>query len=266
MANGTLFAKTLRDQRRSLPAWAAGLFILGLYLAYLYPFFSRGASGLLKMIGSLPPIIKNLIGQANPMATPEGFFALQPFSIFGPLLFLLLAIGRGSEAAAGEFENGTLDLLLAHPISRQRLVLEKFFAQAVALALLALAMWGGLGAGTRLFAISLNLGRLAEAALSLYLLALAFLALTLALSCWSLNRRLSIAISGTWAVVSYLVNAYAPMVSSLRPFRPYSLFFYYNGHNPLVNGIHAGHAAVLAAVCVISLLAALLLFQRRDLA
>ena len=37
-----------------------------------------------------------------------------------PLLLLVYAIGAGSRAIAGEEESGTLDLLLAHPLSRRR--------------------------------------------------------------------------------------------------------------------------------------------------
>ena len=47
-----------------------------------------------------------------------------------PLLLLIAAIGAGARATAGEEERGTLDLLLANPISRRRLVLEKLAALA----------------------------------------------------------------------------------------------------------------------------------------
>ena len=55
---------------------------------YVYPFINRAAS-MMKLLDSLPPVIKNLIGKNNFMATPEGFFNLQPFSILAPLLFIV---------------------------------------------------------------------------------------------------------------------------------------------------------------------------------
>ena len=42
-----------------------------------------------------------------------------------PLLLMIAAIGAGAGAIAGEEERGTLELLLANPLSRRRLVLEK---------------------------------------------------------------------------------------------------------------------------------------------
>ena len=79
----------------------------------------------MKVLDSLPPVIKNLIGKNNFMATPEGFFNLQPFSILAPLLFIVFAVAKGSDATAGEEERGTLDLLLANPLPRRRVVAGK---------------------------------------------------------------------------------------------------------------------------------------------
>ena len=109
-----LFRKTLRDQRWGLLGWACGLAFISLFLLYFYPFISR-AQDVLKVLDNLPPFIRNLVGKNNFMATAEGFLNLQPFSILAPLIFIIVAIGKGGDATAGEEERGTLDLLLSHP-------------------------------------------------------------------------------------------------------------------------------------------------------
>lgn len=45
-----------------------------------------------------------------------------------PMLIIILGIALGSDAIAGEEERKTMDLLLSNPISRSRIVLEKFLA------------------------------------------------------------------------------------------------------------------------------------------
>jgi ABC-2 type transport system permease protein len=259
-----LFCKTLRDQRWSLLGWSIGLAALSLYLLYVYPFMNR-AGELLKVLDNLPPVIKNLIGKHNFMATPEGFLNLQPFSILAPLLFIVFAIAKGSDTTAGEEERGSLDLLLANPLQRWQVVVEKSLAHSLALFMLGVVFWISLAAGTRLFSIAVDWWHLAEVIFSCFLLGLIFFTLSLLLGCLSGKRKFSIGVSGGFAVVTYLINAYAPMVEVLRPYTIFSPFYYYNGNTVLINGLDRTH--VLTLVCLIAFFfsAALFAFDRREL-
>jgi len=261
----SLFGKTLRDQRGSLLGWSIGLTALSLYLLYVYPFMNR-AGELLKVLDNLPPVIKNLIGSNNFLASPEGFLNLQPFSILAPLLFIVFAIAKGSDATAGEEERGTLDLLLAHPLRRGKVVMEKSAAHAAALFVLALVFWISLAGGTRLFPIAIDCLRLAEVIFSCFLLGMLFFTMSLAIGCLSGKKKISMGISGGFAVVTYLINAYAPMVEVLRPYRVFSPFYYYNGNTVLINGLDFSHVLVLACLIAFFFLAALYAFARRELA
>jgi ABC-2 type transport system permease protein len=259
-----LFGKTLRDQRWSLLGWSIGLAALSFYLLYVYPFINR-ASEIMKVLDSLPPFIKNLIGKNNFLATPEGFLNLQPFSILAPLLFILFAIAKGSDTTAGEEERGTLDLLLANPLQRWRVVMEKFLAQTLALFILGLVFWIGMATGTRIFSIAISLRRLAEVIFSCFLLGLIFLALSLALGCLSGKRKVSVGVSSGFAVITYLINAYAPMVEALQPYQIFSPFYYYNSNTVLINGLNSSHVLIMTGLMAIFLAAALFFFNRRNL-
>lgn len=259
-----LFRKTLREQRWGLLGWACGLAFISLFLLYFYPFISR-AQEVLKVLDNLPPFIKNLVGKNNFMATPEGFLNLQPFSILAPLIFIIFAIGKGGDATAGEEERGTLDLLLSQPLPRWRLVLAKFAAQAAALLGLSLAFWSSMAFGTWLFGVAVNWLRLAQVIFSLLLLGLTFLSMSLAIGCLSGKRKFSLGICGGFALVTYLINAYAPMIEGLRPYRIVSPFYYYNGQAVLINGLVISHALVLSALTTVFFAAALFFFSRRDL-
>lgn len=259
-----LFAKTLRDQKWSLLGWSIGLVALSFYLLYVYPFINR-ASEMMKLLDNLPPIIRNLIGKNNFLATPEGFLNLQPFSILAPLLFIAFAIAKGCDATAGEEERGTLDLLLANPLQRWRVVMEKFLAQAFALFILGLVFWIGLAAGTMIFSINISLRRLAAVIFSCFLLGLIFLTMSLALGCLTGKRKFGVGISSGFAVITYLINAYAPMVEDLRPYRIFSPFYYYNGNTVIINGLNFSHVLVMTGLAVIFLAAALFFFSRRNL-
>lgn len=130
-----IFLKTLRDQSSSIFWWSVGFIFLSVYLAWFYPYISKNA-GIFKMVEALPPIIKNLIGDIDFAATPAGFFNLQPFSFFAPIMILFYSVSRGVGSVAGEKEDGTLDLLLSNPVSRSEVIIQKVLSISLGLAVI----------------------------------------------------------------------------------------------------------------------------------
>jgi ABC-2 type transport system permease protein len=59
------------------------------------------------------------------------------------------AIARGSDCVSGELGRGTMEMVLAQPVSRGRLVLTSCLVTTVGSALLALAVWAGIWIGIR---------------------------------------------------------------------------------------------------------------------
>ena len=102
----SVFGKTLRDQRLAVIGGGAGIIVLSFYLCYVYPFIGK-AKEIVELFEKMPPFLRKFI-DPSVMASPEGFFNLQPFSILGPLIFVGYAIARGSDLVAGEEERGTL--------------------------------------------------------------------------------------------------------------------------------------------------------------
>ena len=260
-----LFLKTLYDYRYALLGWGAGFIFISLYIMYFYPFISH-TSQFFELMDNLPPFIKNLIGDKMMLRTPEGFFSIQPFSMMAPLMFLVFAIQKGADAIAGEKERGTLDLLLANPVPRFRLVMEKWLAIAVSLFVLCIVFWMSMTLGSVIFKISIGVFKMAGIILSGFMLGLFFASLTLFLSCIWIHKKIVIGIVSGFALVSYLVNAYAPMVIELHPYRIFSPFYYYNGAQPLINGLNITHFLILFFLALLFFILAIVFFRRHDLA
>ena len=108
--------------------------------------------------------------------------------------------------------------------------------------------------------------RVAAATLSAALLGSFFGALALAIGAATGRRGASLGISGAGAVLAYLVNAMRPVADILEPARFVTPFYYYIGADPLSNGLDLAHAAVLVAATVLLSLAAVISFERRDIA
>lgn len=262
-----VFLKTLRDQRRALLWWGLGLIGIALYLALFYPSI-RNLPELNKMLEAVPPaLLKTLVGNITDFTSPVGYLNSEWFFLIAPTLFLIITIGFGSSAIAGEEERGTADLLLSNPLPRWRVVVEKFAALVIYTAALAFVFgWLALAIGAVAVDMDISLGRMAEATLSVVLLGLTFGALALAIGCASGNRGSSMGAAGAIAVAAYFLNSLAPIVEVLEPYRKLSPFYYYIGADPLRNGLNPGHAVVLIGLTVALLVVALFAFERRDLA
>ena len=263
----SILTKTLRDARRGFAWWSVGLVGLVALILSVYPSI-RDNAGLQQLIEDYPEALKGFIafgGQVD-YASPAGYLGSELFAFMIPLLFLVAAIANGAGAIVGEEEHGTLELLLANPVSRRRVILEKAGALAGELVGLGFVLWLALYLGTRLAGMDISAGRLAAAVVSVALLALLFGAIALALGAAFGRRSISIGLTAAAAVLTYLVNSLAPLVDLFDTLSPLSPFYHYAAGDPLRRGVEVDHAAILLVVAAVALAAAVFTFDRRDVA
>jgi ABC-2 type transport system permease protein len=258
--------KTLFDQRRALVAWMVSLVLLvGMYVA-IWPSI-RDQPAMTEFLNSMPPAIRSMFAMSGAdMSTPIGYVKIEMLSLMAPLLVLLYAVTTGAAAVAGEEDRHTLDLLLANPISRGRVVLDKLLAMTVGIVLLVVATALALLVISPLADMSLPTGPILAAMVHLALLALVFGALAAAVGAGTGSLTAARAVPAVTAVIAYIVNGLGPQVSWLEPVQKFSPFYQYSGHDPLINGLSV--PAVLIAVGTVAVLAAVGVagFRRRDVA
>jgi ABC-2 type transport system permease protein len=160
----TLLVKLLRDVRLPL---AVVMLLLGGFqflwarvtariLGKLSPFFNTlaGLGGLTpkdieEVIFSGPgKIMRAVIG--GDRVVLDGAMDVLSIGYVHPLMvtvFCVWAIGRAAGAIAGEIDRGTMELLLAQPLARWRLILAHLLLDVVTIPLLCLALWAGNGIG-----------------------------------------------------------------------------------------------------------------------
>jgi ABC-2 type transport system permease protein len=261
------FLKTLRDARRALVWWSLGLIGMAVLMTAVYPTV-RDNPALDKLVDQYPDALKAFIGFGGGIdySTGAGYLGIELFSFMVPLLLLVAAIGAGARAIAGTEERGTLDLLLANPISRQRLVAEKLAALAAELLFLALVLFLALLVGVRAFDLEVSTAHLAAATASAALLAFAFGAISLAAGAASGRTAAAIGVSAAGAVAAYLVNGLADLVGFLEPLQKASPFYHYAAPDPLHHGLSPSHALFLLGIAAVASVLAVVVFERRDVA
>ncbi|MGZ6315028.1 MAG: ABC transporter permease [Candidatus Limnocylindrales bacterium] len=260
-----IFTKTIRDLRWPTFWVALGMGAMTGYFAVLFPTYSKliDLNSILDKMGPAAKLMGASLGDAS---TLVGFLHIELFSMILPALMVAFAAGVASGFTAGEESRGTIDVLLSYPVSRRRVVLEKWAAVMVGCVVAAVVVWVFAVAGAAISASVLPWDDLAAALFMLVLLGLAFGAMALAVSAGTGNRGAAIGIAVAVMVVMYLADALATIVDGLNAIRPLSLFRYYMGSDPLRNGLNLTDAAVLAVVAAAFLALSVFLFERRDLA
>jgi ABC-2 type transport system permease protein len=261
----SVFAKTLHDHRRSIVWWLVGLIGLAALYVLVYPTV-RDRPELNRLLEDYPELLRALIGggAAIDLTSPAGYLSTEVFSLMAPLVLLVFAIGLGAAAIAGEEERRTLDLLLAAPLSRTRLVLEKTAAIALLLVVLGVGLWVALLALAPVVDMDVAASRLGAAVTSTLLLGLHFGTLALLVGCATGRRGLSIGVAAGVAILAYAVNALGLLVDFLEPYRKFSPWFHYIGGDPLRSGLAWDHVMVLLGASAGMVVLAVLAFSRRD--
>ena len=262
----SVLLKTVRDLRWPTFWTGLGLAVFGFYFMWIIQTF-ESTFDWESMTDQFPPAMKALVGgQLIDFSSPAGFLNMELFPLILPLVLSGFAMAMASGATAGEEARGTLDVLLSQPLDRGRVVLEKTLAIVAGTAVAGAALVAGIWLGASVVDARLDYANVAAGVVSAVLLALVFGGIALLLACATGNRGLAIGATGALLVVAYFVNALAPLVDMLDRLQGLSPFYYYISNDPLRHGLDFGYAAVLAVVAVAAFAAALVTFERRDLA
>jgi len=256
------------SRRRSLAWWVGGSFVYLLFLGSAFPTIRENAGDFEEMLESYPEALRAMFNMVEgvSLSTGPGFLHMELFSLVLPLLLIILAVGFGARAVAGEEEEGTLDLLLAGPLSRRRWLAEQFGAMAAITFLIGLVNFVGMLLAGAAFDLGLDSGKLAAAGLGVVLIALVFGSLALAVGAVTGKRGLAMGVASAAALAAYLVFSLAEVVTWLGTVQKASPWYYYAASAPLLRGMEWAHAGVLAAIALALPVAGGVILDRRDLA
>jgi len=258
MSRVGLLRKSLRDYRVAMVAIAVLNFGIALMDILIYPSY-RDALGDM----DLPSGFEGFLGEAESLASPEGFITAEFFAWI-PLVLITLAIIAGTAALAGEEGAGTMDLLLAQPIRRWRLVVERAAGIALLLAIPALAGWPGFLLGKAFVEFELGGWALLIATLNMLPLVFLFLGIALFTSALLANRGAAAGITVGLLVLAFFVNTLASAVASLDAFRKLTPFYWSDASYVFVHGFSWLRFLGLLAPAIAFVALAAWRFERRD--
>lgn len=301
---GTLVRKLLRDVR--LP-----LAVIALLLAAFQMLWAKVAQriteeilpsvtkhlplgALLEILFKGPgQIIQTLIGgETINLTRPLDVLSIGYVHPLTQTILCVWAVGRAAGAIAGEVDRGTMELLMAQPVARFRLVLAHLAVDAVTIPVLCLCLWAGTWCGVGLFGrvepgapaaadtLRIDPMRFAPALANVAALLFAVTGYTMWLSARGRFRGKVLGVAVLVTLVQFLVNVVGQLWDAMAPLRPLTVFYYYQAQQIALKGewsvdlagpwglgrpLGVNVLAVLGAVGAAGYLLALRAFCRRDL-
>lgn len=257
---------TLRGRRWSTMWWSIGIFGMIFFNMIFYPTFKDQAAELQKSFDQLPDAAVQLFGGSTDFFSPVGFLNSQIFFFTLPLLLGILAIALGNSMIGREEQDGTLENLLAHPVSRGRLLLAKAIAGTGLLAIITTIGLITTVVSAKLVDIGVPIGNIALATVDCGLFALSLGAIAFLLTSTGRARVASLGITAFIGIGGYIISSLAGTVEWLRGVAKVFPFHYYDPEPILRGSYDWKNPLFFISLTVLCGLLSWLAFRRRDIA
>ncbi len=259
-----LFNKLAR-LRGQILGWGISLGLLAGFMTLFYDTIAEQKENYMTLMVNYPKEMLAFFstGSVMEMFTPSGYLNLEFFSYMTIVIGIFVVLA-GAGLLAGDEENGTLDLILAHPVSRSVLFAGRLAAFLLAtVAILALA-WIGFAVAVPGTLMDLTPGELALPLVSLFGILALFGSLALLLSMLLPSQRLAAMTSGILMVASYFINAMSKINDDLEPVAKLFPFRYYQG-GLAIDEMNWGQWGIMLGVSALFVILAWWRFEQRDI-
>jgi len=256
-----LLIHEIRSRWRAILGWGFGLIIFGaIYISIFDGMFEQ-----MKVFKDLS--IYKIAGLH--LGSVEGYIASVVLAYIAVLVGIYCIV-TSTSTLAGEEDNGTLELIVAMPLSRWQILTAK--AVALSVVVIFLMIIAAIGNAVLLEVIKFDT-QISVTPFGLFVslisnlpLALGFIMIGLFLGTILPSRRMAATVMTVYFVLSYVGENLAGMVKSLEPIRYLSLFNYYNTTATIFSdGPQLSDVLTLLGIAAVFFILALICFKRRNI-
>jgi ABC-2 type transport system permease protein len=263
----TLIIRFFKDKKVAIFAYSlAEVLFVTMYVG-IFPALKEQATKLQELLKTYPKEFFSAFQIRDiGFSTLEKFLSLEQYSLVWPMLTIILVISLAAAAIAKEIDDGTIENILAKPVSRMKLYfsryiagLKAFFIYAVIsiLCVIPVATVYGTDYNARAYLVMLGLGLLFGSAVFSF----AYM-----LSAIFSQKSKVYALAGGVMFFMYVLNVLASLKDSLKNLQYLSLFYYYDFNTAVSDHyIRWLGVAVFLLVSGVTVTVGALWFQRRDI-
>lgn len=258
MLLATVFSKTILDRWRGVTIGVVSLAALLYFGMVVYQDID------LSIYTNLPPAFESLIGIGDDADVASlAYNAI--YSSYGAIILAGIAIAMGSAFIAGEERKGTIGVLLGNPRSRTQVLVAKTAAMVVMMGIGGLVLWGAGLVTPAALDVSIEGMDVTAFTLHLFVGTIVYGFLALAIGSWTGKTGLASGVSAGVLAVSFFAVGILPIIEGAQDWARVFPWYYFAGSDPLMNGVDAGHLAILGGASLGLFLIALVGVNRRDL-
>ncbi|HEY3162853.1 MAG TPA: ABC transporter permease subunit [Candidatus Limnocylindrales bacterium] len=263
--SGVLFGHLWRSQRTKLLIVCVAMAAWNVFLPVIYQSFGSQMKALIDS-GVIPKQFTNFGG--GDVFSLAGSIALGYVHPIAIILISVFAIGFTTSAVAGERQRGTLEVLLARPLSRTTVYVTLLVAALLFIALVLISASAGTVIGSTVAGVlgELAVDRLPLLWLNGMLLWGTFAAIGLAASVSFDRLTPALGITLAIVVVTYFLDILGSLWPDAKGLQPYSLFHYLASRDVLTGTVDLFGLGLLAVVGAAAVGVALVVLPRRDFA
>lgn len=262
----TVLRATLHQRRASIFWFCTSLVLYSWLMTWLWP--QLGGEEYQRMIESLPPELLAIFGGTEvPFGSLGGYFQTEYLGLLWIAIVAAAVVLFAARAIAGEVGSGTLELVMAQPVSRLRFVVTRIVALVGYVVLLALSTFAPIQLFGPRYEVELSAGTFWTLCALAALFMLAVGGFAMLLSAIFRDAGKPGAIAAGVLVVMWLADLVSNVSEAAEVLDPINLVAYWQP-GKIINGEAVPPAAwwVYAGVAVVSLAAAVVAFSRRDVA
>jgi ABC-2 type transport system permease protein len=263
--NVPLFFRTLAWQRSRWVVVTLAIFGWGVLVPVFYTAFSDVMRDLANS-GAFPEELLNF-GSGSFFSLP-GTLTIGTQHPIAIAMLAIFAVGATSTAIAGERQDGTLEVMLARPVSRVTVYLSILIGLLLVVALVLAALLGGFVVGSALQGIldELPVEHVPMLWLNGFLLWSAFATFGLAASVTFDRPGPAIGLTLAYLLINYFFEILGSLWREVDWTQEYSLFHHFQPTEILSGRLDSFDLLLLGIAVVVPIVYALIVFPRRDLA
>jgi ABC-2 type transport system permease protein len=263
-----LINKTIKTNRIALAAYLTiSIGFVWFYAAFFPSIFKEGEK-LKEAFKVFPEDLMKAFGidMEKYITSFEGFIAGEYFSMLWPIILIVFIIAYAASSIAGEIESGTIELLLAQPISRLRVFFSKYLSGLFIITVFIAISNSSLVLFAHLYNITFQWQHFVTISILGFLFAFAVYGICFMLSAVSSSKGMPAAITGGILIIMYALKIFSSFQESLDKLKFGSFFHYFDQNAALLdNHIDTLNIAVFLAVGIICVLIGAVVFVKRDI-
>lgn len=264
---GIIFSNTVRTSWKQMLMWGIGMGVLGFYITVIASDVDilEGYAGMLETI---PPAMLQIFGfsDADMLMTIEGFIG-SAYVLYAMLILSIYGIATGFNITLNEEDDGIMDTLLALPISRTQVVIEKVLAYSLTtLGIIVLCIAFPLAAIV-LSNAEVDTGKIVLSILSIYPGLMLIIGVTSLIGTTVKRRTTAIGLSAVFVIGSYVLNILGGIAgeSIVGTLQGLSYFYHTDGQAIILDTYNPLTSLMLIAVTIGCIGLAIMMFNRRDI-